>query len=102
MIFSINRIPISLIKMCVLHSFSFTVLQSLNNIVFSCAGRNIIDGPTVYKLYKNFKIYLKKSFKCVVSLCLLLRREFQMKKKNKGSTCVSTTQFHLVLSYCKT
>ena len=67
-----------------MHSTLFrTVLQSLNKIMFSCAGRNIIDGPTIYKLYKNFKIDLKKSFKCVVSLCLLLIREFQMKKKKQ-------------------
>ena len=67
-----------------MHSTLFqTVLQSLNKIMFSCAGRNIIDGPTIYKLHKNFKIDLKKSFKCVVSLCLLLRREFQMKKETK-------------------
>ena len=59
-----------------------TVLQSLNNM-FSCAGRNIIDGPTIYKLYKNFKIDLKRSLKCVVSLCLLLRRDFQMKEKQR-------------------
>ena len=68
-----------------MHSTLFqTVLQSLNKIMFSCAGRNIIDGPTIYKLYKNFKIDLKITFQmCSFIAFTPQKRVSNEKKKTK-------------------
>ena len=67
-----------------MHSTLFqTVLQSLNNIMFSCAGRNIIDGPTIYKLYKNFKIDLKKKFQMCSFIVFTPQKRVSNEKKTK-------------------
>ena len=70
--------------------------------MFSCAGRNIIDGPTIYKLCKNFKIDLKEKFQMCSFIVFTPQMRVSNEKKTKGSTCISTTQLHLVLCHCKT
>ena len=67
-----------------MHSTLFqTVVQSLHKIMFSCAGRNIIDGPTIYRLYENFKIDLQKTFQMCKFIVFTPQKRVSNEKKTK-------------------
>ena len=51
--------------------------------MFSCAGRNIIDGPTIYKLCKNFKIDLKEKFQMCSFIVFTPQMRVSNEKKNQ-------------------
>ena len=62
--------------------------------MFSCAGRNIIDGPTIYKLYTNFKMDLKKKFQMCSFIVFTPQKRVSNEKK---TTKKKTKEVHVSL-----